>query len=150
MSSYKKKYQDSTNILETVVVGIFKVLWFILKLPFKGLKKHVGLSIEDKNYIVGKRREISDLLGSESLLELRHAVMEADKLVDYMMKAQGRRGETFADRLRDSQQFLSPETYNEVWQGHKVRNQIAHESGNIPNSELRDAANKLLKYTRII
>jgi len=58
---------------------------------------------------------------------LRQAVSEADKLLDYAMKAQGYSGETMADRLKQAQGNLSDR--NAVWNAHKLRNALAHEVG---------------------
>jgi hypothetical protein len=107
--------------------------------------------MEERSYLFGKRGEIENLLKSENPIELKHAVMEADKLVDYKLKALGARGETFADRLRESENRIPKATYNDIWQGHKVRNQIAHEhESRIMNQELREATNKLLVFLRMV
>jgi len=149
----KRNKNNQPDILQTIVVGIFKLLWWLVTLPFKGFKLgkgKSGLSLEDRNYIASKRHEIESLFRSQSVIELKHAVMEADKLADFVLKAKGFQGETFADRLRSAQSFLSSSLYNQLWQGHKVRNQIAHESElTIMNSELREAAEKLLKFTQV-
>lgn len=58
---------------------------------------------------------------------LRQAVSEADKLFDYVMKAQGYAGDAMADRLRQAQANLSDR--NAVWNAHKLRNALAHEVG---------------------
>lgn len=58
---------------------------------------------------------------------LRHAVSEADKLLDYVMKGSGYRGNTMADRLRHAQKKLSDR--NATWEAHKLRNALAHEVG---------------------
>lgn len=152
MSNYHKNRNQSPDVLQTIIIGIFKILWWIVTLPFKGFKggkRKSGLSLYDRNYIAEQRIEIENITKSSSVIELKHAVMEADKLVDYTLKAKGYGGDTFADRLRMAQQSLSKNLYDELWQGHKVRNQIAHESDlRITNQELRDAAAKLLKYTK--
>jgi len=140
------KTQSQQTFLEIIVVGIFKVLWWIIALPFKGLKgkKKSGLGAEEKNYIAIKRQEVENFLNSESPIELKHAVMEADKLVDYILQAKNYQGETFADRLRSAESFISKDIYNSIWTGHKVRNQIAHEHElRIENKELRTAAENL-------
>lgn len=150
----KKKYKnDQPDVLQLVVVGIFKILWFLITLPFKGLKKgkKSGMMLEDKAYVISTRGEIEKILRSENQFELRHAVMEADKLVDFILQAKGYPGQTLGDRLKAASEYISPSLYNEIWQGHKVRNQIAHESEfQVQNQELREAAEKLLKYTKQI
>lgn len=153
--NYKgKKNQNQQTMLEIVVIGIFKMIWWLVTLPFKGIKFGKGkteLSLEDRNYIIPKRLEVERMLDTENQIELKHAVMEADKLVDYAMQATGYPGETFADRLRSAQPFLSKYISDEMWQGHKVRNQIAHEQGaSFGNVELRIAAKKLLNYLKNI
>jgi len=152
MSPKYKKYNQS-DPLQLIVVGLFRLLWWIATLPFKGLVrgKKKGLSLNDRNYLASKRQEIERLTGSQSEIELKHAVMEADKLVDYAFKAKGFAGETFADRLRSAQSSLNPALYNELWQGHKVRNQIAHEQGvSFSDRELKEAVTKLLMYLRAL
>jgi len=142
--------KNNPTILETIIVGIFKAIWFLLTLPFRGFKRvKKGLGVEERNYITGKRLEIEKMLNSDKQAELCHAVIEADKLVDYTLKTKGYAGETFADRLCSAQNFINPTLYNSIWQGHKVRNQIAHEQElRIMNNELRDAAGKLLNYLK--
>lgn len=138
-------------MLEVVVVGIFKGLWFLIKLPFKGIQRKKGISAEDRNQIIIKRQEIENLLNSESEIELKHAVMEADKLLDHVLKIKGYQGETFADRVRSAEGDIDKRLYNDIWQGHKIRNQLAHETEyRIQITELREATKKLLEYTRQI
>lgn len=148
--NYKKKNEGPT-ILEVIFVGIFKALWFLIKLPFKGIKKKQGITGENRTYIITKRQEIESLLNSESEIELKHAVMEADKLVDYILKLKNYAGETFADRMRSAQGAIDSNMCDRIWQGHKVRNQLAHENElQITKQELREATNKLLSYTKSI
>lgn len=55
------------------------------------------------------------------------AIFEADKLLDQALKASGYPGDTMGERLKDARgQFRSNDN---VWQAHKLRNRLAHESG---------------------
>ncbi len=151
MSNRRKKNQEP-EILQTILVGILKLIWWILTLPFKGWKRDKGgLSAEKKNHIISKRQEIENLARSQSAIELKHGVMEADKLVDFILRNKGYAGETFADRLRSAEMSMPKDVYNSVWTGHKVRNQLAHESDSrIGDSELREAIDNLLGYTKAL
>lgn len=140
---YKQKNQRTA--LEIVLLGIFKGLWWLITLPFK--KNRQTRSNVDRTYVLNKRHEIEMLSASESHIELKHAVLEADKLVDYMLQSNGYGGESFADRLRSAQPYIEQQTYEFLWQGHKVRNQIAHDDTRFSNEELKGAVKKLLKYT---
>jgi len=146
------RYKSQPTVLETILVGLFKALWFLITLPFKGLKRgKKGLSLEERNYITEKRLKIEGMLKSDNDIELKHAVMEADKLVDYTFQQKNYPGMTFADRLRAAEQSMPRNIYNDLWNGHKIRNQLAHENElRITNQELRDAAKKLLNYLKQI
>lgn len=56
---------------------------------------------------------------------LKNALMEADKLLDYVMRAQGFTGDTMGERLKRHGDRFSD--LNGVWGAHKLRNQVAHD-----------------------
>lgn len=145
---YKKHKSNQPTVLETIVVGIGRGLWWLVSLPFRKRGKKAGLSAPDKNHIIKKRQEIESLLNSNSIIELKHAVLEADKLVDFVLKKKGYRGETFADRLRGAEPHINHDMYQNIWNGHKIRNQIAHDDDNIQKPVLIFASNKLLDFIR--
>jgi hypothetical protein len=58
---------------------------------------------------------------------LRQAVMEADKLLDYVLQGKGYRGDTMGERMRSANLQFSRR--NDVWAAHKLRNALAHEVG---------------------
>lgn len=149
-----KSYKNEPTVLEQIFLAILKGLWFLVTLPFKkskfSFRRKRGLSLEDKNYITSKRLEVEKILKSDNAAELKHALFEADKLVDYKLKSEGYLGETFADKLKKREGSLNKTVYNDIWSGHKVRNIIAHEyEVNISNQEVIMAVKKLLKYTEI-
>ncbi len=143
---YKKKKSNQTA-LEIIIVGIFKMIWWLIRLPFG--KKTSNLKISDKQEIISKRFEIENKLKSEHSAELQLALFESDKLVDYVLKIKGYKGETFADRLRSAEKDIPNGIYDRIWQGHKIRNTLAHEHNiNLPVSEVRGAINNLLEYVK--
>lgn len=54
------------------------------------------------------------------------AVLSADKLLDLAMKERGLPGETMGERLKAATNKFS--NINRIWDMHKLRNRIAHES----------------------
>jgi hypothetical protein len=56
---------------------------------------------------------------------LKNALIEADKLLDYVMIQKGFSGETMGDRLKSGGNAFS--NLNNIWSAHKLRNQMAHE-----------------------
>lgn len=72
--------------------------------------------------------KILALLGSENEAEWRMAIIEADNILEEMVKKMNYPGETLGDRLKNIEKsdFL---TLSDAWEAHKLRNQIAHEGG---------------------
>ena len=68
---------------------------------------------------------ILEHINSESPAEWKLAILEADNMLDEILEDQGYLGETLADKLKalGSSRIAS---YNELWEAHKLRNQIAH------------------------
>jgi hypothetical protein len=77
--------------------------------------------------LVRERWQIIETQATSGPAGLKQAVGEADKLLDYVMKARGYSGQTMAERLKRAQSSLSDR--EAVWQAHKLRNAIAHEVG---------------------
>lgn len=150
MNNYRKK-QNQQTLPEILVIGIFNIIAGIIKLIFKGFAKKRGLSTSQKTEIIHRRHQIEQMLVSNNIHELSQAVFEADKLVDHLLQSYGYEGQNFADRLRHAEQYLDRNLCNQIWQGHKVRNLLAHDHDHRPEAEeLRRAAEKLLRYIKTI
>ncbi len=150
MTDYRKK-QNQQTFLEILAVGVFKAAAGIFKLIFKGFAKKRNLTMAEKREVIRRRHQIEEMLNSNNIHELKQAVFEADKLVDYILKSYGYAGETFADRLRSAREYIDRSLYNQIWEGHKIRNLLAHEHElRIKSDELGRAAEKLLRYTKSV
>lgn len=70
--------------------------------------------------------EIQNHLNSMKEAEWKFAVIEADSLVDSILKAGGYLGDTMGDRLKniDKTQIVS---LDGLWEAHKIRNRLAHD-----------------------
>ena len=77
--------------------------------------------------------------------DLKLAIIEADKILDDMLKAANYEGETIAERMkRLTRAQLS--NLDDVWMAHKIRNRIVHEPTYTINR--RDTAKHLAAYKR--
>lgn len=76
--------------------------------------------------------EIQRHLNSTKEAEWKFAVIEADSLVDHVLKTSGYPGDTMGERLKtmDKSQIV---TLDGLWEAHKIRNRLAHD----PNYFLR-------------
>ena len=73
---------------------------------------------------------------------MKNALMEADKLLDHVMIAQGFKGKTMGDRLKSGGNAFSD--LNAIWSAHKLRNHIAHEVAiDIVPTQIKGAVEKL-------
>lgn len=73
---------------------------------------------------------------------LKQALVEADKLLDYVLKAKGYYGDGMADRLKKAQSHF---THREaVWSAHKLRNTMVHEiNHDLVPAQVRSAVHAL-------
>lgn len=78
-------------------------------------------------FAVFPRGELTRLWQGMEAMEPRLAIIEADKLVDTVLKKAGVEGESFADRLRKVEKLIDRNIYNGMWEAHKARNELVHE-----------------------
>ncbi len=77
---------------------------------------------------VPKNNRVQDMLdhiGSDNPSDWKLAIIEADIILDELLKESGYGGTSLGERLRS----ISPaqlESLDDAWQAHKIRNQIAH------------------------
>ncbi len=70
---------------------------------------------------------IENQLDRNNTAHIPMIVLEADKLLDQALRERGVKGETMGERMK-----VAKDTWrhaNAIWTAHKLRNQIAHESG---------------------
>lgn len=129
-----RRYNHKKSIEVQIVESIFKAIWWIISLPFRlifGRGKSgspsagYGVSL-DKGYIQTKWQEIEELMQLGRPSNYARAVLEADKLLDHILKGFRAPGMTMGDRLKASQNRFSRDGYDAAWKAHKVRNELVH------------------------
>lgn len=70
--------------------------------------------------------EIEKHINSTREAEWKFAVIEADKLVDELLKGAGFQGDTMGDRLMNIQPGQLT-TLQNLWEAHKIRNRLVHD-----------------------
>jgi hypothetical protein len=90
--------------------------------------KRRSVSIETVKNIEREWGNINILLSQKGPSQLRQALINADKTVDNALRDMVD-GETMGDRLKEAELFFDRELYNKVWEAHKLRNNLVHESG---------------------
>lgn len=77
------------------------------------------------DYVWEKSKVIEKLVNGASEAEWTVALVEADKLLDYILKGNHFPGSTMGDRLRVAG-YKFPEIRG-IWPAHKLRNRLVHE-----------------------
>ena len=96
----------------------------------KGLKVTGGRYrkiIKHREIIHKKWNQLLEKIKSGDERDLRLAIIEADSLVDEILKEHGHPGEDMGERLKS----IHPSeinNLNSLWEAHKVRNKLAHEA----------------------
>lgn len=119
-------------LLTLVLAGLVIYLVVrLIKLQREGLRESLRVTTEnvaDKQVRNAVWVEVTAHLESDNESDWKLAVIEADKMLDDMVRAMNYPGENLGERLKgiEPSDFLTLEA---AWEAHKVRNRIAHESG---------------------
>ncbi|MBX4200364.1 hypothetical protein KW790_02830 [Candidatus Parcubacteria bacterium] len=86
-------------------------------------------------------------INSPNASDWRLAIIEADVMLEELLRAQGYHGDSLGEMLKavEASDFLSLE---QAWEAHKIRNQIAHTGGDYELNE-RDAKRVIAMYEAV-
>lgn len=119
------------------VVAAFSLLFFVfiviliikLKVPQSkpSLPSKASKIVVDKEGLAKKWSIIAGKSKSLKAGDWKLAIIEADKFLDDLLKRLGYGGESMGDRLKkvDSKKIAN---LDQIWQAHKIRNDIVHNS----------------------
>lgn len=93
----------------------------------KGIGRLFDFIFKKNPFETFPKGEISRRWEKVEAMEPKMAIIEADKLVDTVLKRAGTKGESMADRLRRTEKIVDRSAYQAMWEAHKVRNQLVHE-----------------------
>ena len=110
----------------------------------------MGLVAADERVVKTKWSEIEELVKLGNPSRFKSAIMEADKLLDFALKNLGYPGNGLADRMKAiPREKYSREFFNNMWEAHKIRNEIVHNiEYEIHSAVAEDAINKFKKTFR--
>jgi len=114
---------DSTTIF-AFLIGVLIVAILVVVVMVLTKKGPAPLDVEKYRL---RWLGIEKQLTRENSANLSMVVLEADKLLDQALRERGIKGETMGERMKIAKDTWS--NANAVWTAHKLRNQIAHESG---------------------
>ena len=117
-------------------LAILWVAWLTHELKVEEKKKSKIVAVEEKlpSMQNQKWRQIQTHVNSQNPAEWRLSILEADVLLDDLVQSLGYMGETLGDRLKNAAKG-DFKTLDAAWEGHKIRNAIAHEGSNFVLSQ---------------
>ncbi|MBI5153366.1 MAG: hypothetical protein HZA36_02820 [Parcubacteria group bacterium] len=106
------------------------IIWLVMKMRVFGLQAEqlsdmMAMAQVDRKRVLKAWKEVRDRLEKGDEANLRLAIIDADKLLDTVLKRMGYVGDTMADRLKKITK-AQLRSINELWSAHKVRNNIVH------------------------
>ena len=109
-----------------LLLAILIVAVFVFVAISLSSKKTYSFDVEEYHVAWLK---IENSLTRENKASYPAAIIEADKLLDKAMHEMGTPGKNMGERLKHLGSAHKFSQLNSVWYVHKIRNQIAHESG---------------------
>ena len=121
-----------------VVVGLFFIIYMTIKIF--DLRRREAEQLHEIIIAPGatgpnpRWAHIESLIESPTDSDWRQAIIEADIMLDDLLRARGYEGATVGERLKqvDPAKLVS---LNDAWEAHKVRNEIAHQGSAFKISE---------------
>lgn len=103
----------------------------VSKLLFGSSSLKTVVSLQTVRNIKKEWETISLYLSQKQPSQLKQAIIMADKCLDNALRDIVP-GENMGERLKNAVDKFDKITYNKIWEAHKVRNNIVHESGYEP------------------
>lgn len=117
------------------------------------LIKRGRMNYETLKLVEDKWPGIDQALLAKNPSSLKQAVIEADKLVDFVLKQLYPDTKTMGERLKlAKEKFLTNRlSYDDLWYAHKIRNELVHNpTFNLPSFEVQSIIAKFAKALEIL
>lgn len=113
----------------------------------KGISSLVGLILPQGGFAVFRPGELSERWEQIRQQPANLAVIEADKLTDTVLKKGRIEGNSMADRIRKTERLVRRDTYQGLWDAHKLRNSLVHDMDmDIGPRQANEALSKMKRY----
>jgi hypothetical protein len=114
------------------ILFLFLAIYFAIISNFIDSRTRKVVGILDLNKINEKKiekswRKVKKLMEYGDEAHFNMAIISADNILDDVLKKSGFEGENLGEKLKNINSKQLPE-YDKVWEAHKIRNKIAHES----------------------
>jgi hypothetical protein len=140
--------------LVTIILLVLYVYASVRKNLYLGLQVQILRDAEklyaEKYHKVARNDQLGDVLKhseSDNPNDWKLAIIEADIILDNLLKQKGYAGSSLGERLKS----ISPtqlESLNDAWEAHKIRNRIAHDGADFVLTK-KIARETIARYQRV-
>lgn len=123
-----------------IVIGLLFLTFVLALYVFFKQANRKGFEMKELQYIRSHWVRIIDMFSNNP----KESILDADKLLDYALDRSGYKG-SVGEKLKISGARFSD--IDGLWRAHKLRNQVAHELGNI---NIGDAKKALSQFKRAL
>ncbi|MBU0648708.1 hypothetical protein KJ969_01195 [Patescibacteria group bacterium] len=115
------KYSLYSLFALVIIVFVLIIFW-----QLKRLLRRPELMGMDRQSIKRHWEEVEQMIKKPGEMTDKLAILEADKLLDQVLKSMAMPGQTMGERLKVASYKYSE--LSKVWWAHKLRNQLVHEA----------------------
>jgi uncharacterized protein YutE (UPF0331/DUF86 family) len=137
---------DSHILLTIIILTVIALLFFLAFLNTK------QIPTKKKNKIYERLSLLKEQVNSEDLFARRDAIIKLDNLLNKSFQIKYKNDKSCGDNLKLSKKLFNKRNYQELWDIHKLRNEIVHKDTEVTKGQAQEAyrvykmgINKLLK-----
>ncbi|MEK7524133.1 MAG: hypothetical protein AAB588_03825 [Patescibacteria group bacterium] len=105
-----------------IIFAVSAVLFLILVEGYIVFRRKKKFSLRDLSLVLLEW----DSIRSKSGRDPKHALIEADRLLDYVLKKRGYTG-SLGEKMKKAEKVFSRK--DDIWNAHRLRNRAVHEMG---------------------
>ena len=124
---------DSTVILTIVILFLIAILFLMARLNSKRIPE------KKKERIFSKLEEIKLQVESEDIYARRDAIIKLDNLMSKALQIRYKNTLNTSENLKNSKAIFRKDVYQNIWDIHKLRNEIVHNDKDIEYDEAINA-----------
>ena len=116
----------------SIILILILVLLFALMIYLNNSKK-IDKSISKR--ILGDLTQVKKMVDTKNPLVYRDTIIRLDQLLSKSLQLHFRNTESCGNNLKNARDLFEKKAYNEIWEIHKLRNEIVHENQEVSSSQ---------------
>ena len=124
--------------MDNIVIPII-ILCLILLLFVFASENSKKATKKRRSHLLSKLNDLEKQIENTDPIIRRDAVIRLDNLLSKAFQTRYNNNKTCGDNLKDAKRLFSKKLYQEIWDVHKMRNEIVHKDIDITQDEAKQA-----------